>query len=419
MNLDIMSLMAASAAVAPSTPGIEGEAAVAADGSPKDSEGSSFSSILQSLTDPLSDSLEPEDVLDAQALLSATGQLADTDVEATLRGQGMPSTGLAVAVPGQNTGEALPPTGNELPLDLLVDDPAGESLAAMATIPSTVPAAIAAVTAGAAQVAGPAQTDRAALAPVLTGRSGWFSNAASLNNAAPTPQPVATADPLASANAPAPEAMPVTGDMLAALRGQTPGKAKSETPNPASLIGVLATASDATQLTEPPRSIGGIATTVPTNGQTMTNQLATVGPATTLNLAAGGWDKALGQRLVFMAANGIDGAELRLDPPALGTVHVKLSLQGDHAQLLMQAANPAAREALETALPRLREMFDANGLQLDSAQVADREASNRQPNEEQGGAWLNANDDGQGEIDEVATSVESLTLGSGRIYERV
>ncbi len=86
-------------------------------------------------------------------------------------------------------------------------------------------------------------------------------------------------------------------------------------------------------------------------------------------VGAPGWEQALGQRIVWAAENGIGQAELRLDPPHLGNLSVRIAMSDDQAQVMFQAQNPAAREALESALPRLREMFAEHGLQLGDADV--------------------------------------------------
>ena len=61
--------------------------------------------------------------------------------------------------------------------------------------------------------------------------------------------------------------------------------------------------------------------------------------------------------------------ELRLDPPELGRVTVRISMVGDEARVAFTAAQGGAREALEAALPKLREMFEQAGLSLGEAQV--------------------------------------------------
>jgi flagellar hook-length control protein FliK len=84
------------------------------------------------------------------------------------------------------------------------------------------------------------------------------------------------------------------------------------------------------------------------------------------------WDDALSGRVVWMAKNDVQSAEIRLNPEELGPVEVRLSLSGDQngtATVQFSAAQGATREAIEAALPRLREMFEASGISLGNASV--------------------------------------------------
>ena len=82
-----------------------------------------------------------------------------------------------------------------------------------------------------------------------------------------------------------------------------------------------------------------------------------------------GWGEEVGNRLVWLAQRAEGQAELVLNPPQMGRVEVSLALKGDQATASFAAANPVVREALEAALPRLREMLAEAGIQLGQAQV--------------------------------------------------
>lgn len=82
------------------------------------------------------------------------------------------------------------------------------------------------------------------------------------------------------------------------------------------------------------------------------------------------WDTALGEHVKFMAKNELNFAEIRVTPPQLGPVEVRLSVQQDQAQVTLFATNVATRDALEAALPKLRDMFADAGLNLAGANVA-------------------------------------------------
>lgn len=84
---------------------------------------------------------------------------------------------------------------------------------------------------------------------------------------------------------------------------------------------------------------------------------------------AAGWSEEVGNRVTWMATRMESRAELVLTPPQLGRVEVNLSVRGELANASFVSANPAVREALEAALPRLREILAEAGIQLGQAQV--------------------------------------------------
>lgn len=81
------------------------------------------------------------------------------------------------------------------------------------------------------------------------------------------------------------------------------------------------------------------------------------------------WDTAVGNSLVVMSSR-LDGrAELVLTPPQLGRIEVSLSVKGDDASVSFISASPVVREALENAMPRLREILADAGITLGQTQV--------------------------------------------------
>lgn len=86
------------------------------------------------------------------------------------------------------------------------------------------------------------------------------------------------------------------------------------------------------------------------------------------------WGEALGQRVLMMKGQGMDRAEVRLNPPQLGPLEIRLNVTQDQTSLVLSSQNPLTRDALEQALPRLREMFDARGLAMGDTEVSDGSA---------------------------------------------
>lgn len=103
------------------------------------------------------------------------------------------------------------------------------------------------------------------------------------------------------------------------------------------------------------------------------NGAAPTGATTPLQIAqpvgTAGWGEEVGSRIVWMANRMESRAELVLTPPQMGRVEVSLTISGDQASANFVSANPVVREALESALPRLREVLADAGIQLGQAQV--------------------------------------------------
>lgn len=76
------------------------------------------------------------------------------------------------------------------------------------------------------------------------------------------------------------------------------------------------------------------------------------------------WSRALGERLAVVVRGEHQVARMSLNPAHLGPIDIHLRLQDDHAQLWLTAQHPQARDALEAAIPRLREMFAQQGIDL-------------------------------------------------------
>ncbi len=81
------------------------------------------------------------------------------------------------------------------------------------------------------------------------------------------------------------------------------------------------------------------------------------------------WGNAVGQQVIWMASNQQQTASLTLNPPDLGPLHVEVSISNDKATANFFAAQPEVRQALEAALPRLREMMSDAGIQLGQTTV--------------------------------------------------
>jgi len=124
------------------------------------------------------------------------------------------------------------------------------------------------------------------------------------------------------------------------------------------------------------------------NGEAHSSSHTTTALPIQTPVGAHGWDGEVGDKLVWMVGRQEQRAELVLNPPQLGRVEVTLSMNGDQTSAMFVSTNPAVRDALEAALPRLREILADAGINLGQAQVgADtgKNAANQSANNRENG----------------------------------
>jgi hypothetical protein len=88
-----------------------------------------------------------------------------------------------------------------------------------------------------------------------------------------------------------------------------------------------------------------------------------------LNWQEGERAQPVARQLLHMVQQGQQQARLHIHPEHLGSIDIRLRVDGDSAQVSFSAANSQVREVLEQSLPRLREMFAEAGLELTDAGV--------------------------------------------------
>lgn len=81
------------------------------------------------------------------------------------------------------------------------------------------------------------------------------------------------------------------------------------------------------------------------------------------------WNQQVSQKIVWMVAGEQQTASLTLNPPDLGPMQVVLSISNDQTSIAFSSNQLEVRQALENALPRLREMMSESGIALGNATV--------------------------------------------------
>lgn len=82
-----------------------------------------------------------------------------------------------------------------------------------------------------------------------------------------------------------------------------------------------------------------------------------------------GWGEAVGQKVLWMVTDSIQSATLTLNPPDLGPVEIVLNVENDQATASFTAAHLETQQALESALPKLRDMMESAGVKLGETTV--------------------------------------------------
>ncbi len=98
------------------------------------------------------------------------------------------------------------------------------------------------------------------------------------------------------------------------------------------------------------------------------------------------WGESISQRIALLAGQKISSARIDLDPPELGALTVKITVNGDQASVSFQSHHAIVRDALEQSFPRLQDLLGQQGLQLADAQVSDNPSARQQQEQSGGGS---------------------------------
>lgn len=132
------------------------------------------------------------------------------------------------------------------------------------------------------------------------------------------------------------------------------------------------------------------------------------------------WGDELNNRITWMVKQDVQSASIKLNPPHLGPLEVKVSLVNDQVNVSFTTHHAPVREALDGSMARLKDMLGDNGLQLGDANVTQHSFSqqnqtNQQPFSQHGDEAGNYGFDISGDSD-IAVHQDPLSiLGSGAI----
>jgi flagellar hook-length control protein FliK len=113
-----------------------------------------------------------------------------------------------------------------------------------------------------------------------------------------------------------------------------------------------------------------------------------IDPATlqALNIIKSDAAKMLQERVTSMLSINNKEAEIRLDPPEMGSMQIRIRSDAEQAQINFVVQNQQAKEALEQSLPRLRELLMQQGLELGESSISYGDSSAEQNEQQEGQA---------------------------------
>ncbi len=109
---------------------------------------------------------------------------------------------------------------------------------------------------------------------------------------------------------------------------------------------------------------------IPQTVMTTESQSASAQATITETVGRPEWNQGMGKQILWMVNQNISRAEIRLNPANLGPLEVRVDMENDQVNVAFTSRHAEVREAVEQALPRLREMLEDKGLNLADADVS-------------------------------------------------
>ncbi|MFA0055858.1 flagellar hook-length control protein FliK [Vibrio echinoideorum] len=127
-------------------------------------------------------------------------------------------------------------------------------------------------------------------------------------------------------------------------------------------------------------------------------------------------NEQVAEKIQMMMSKNLKNLDIRLDPPELGQMKIRMTMNNDVANVHFTVSNQQARDVIEQTLPRLREMLAQQGMQLADSSVQQQntgQGQDRYNNGEQQSGSNRANDGQGGENLDSGSNLE-LNVASKR-----
>ena len=83
------------------------------------------------------------------------------------------------------------------------------------------------------------------------------------------------------------------------------------------------------------------------------------------------WSEGFSQRVQWAVSQSMNGAQIRLNPQNMGPIEVRIQMQNEQTTVSFTAQHGATREAIDAALPRLRDMLSEQNVNVGNIDVSE------------------------------------------------
>ncbi len=125
-------------------------------------------------------------------------------------------------------------------------------------------------------------------------------------------------------------------------------------------------------------------------------------PAMTKPLNHPEWKQEFSDRIIWMQNKGVSSVELRINPNNLGPVSISIKMDAEQqANIAINVHNATVRDAVESALPRLREMLNAQQIALADVNVSQQQQGQNNARQAMEDAQQEHNKENVGKLDHL------------------
>ncbi len=97
-------------------------------------------------------------------------------------------------------------------------------------------------------------------------------------------------------------------------------------------------------------------------------------------LGEAGWEQEIGSRVRWMVGQDQQIAELKLNPPHLGVLEIRITTDEEKTKVTFFAQNPNTKELMEGNMPRLRDLLASAGIDLGDTEISHQSFGERDQN---------------------------------------